>query len=90
VLFSNEVSPKPSLFQAEQAQFHQPFFIGEVLQPFDRFSGPPLDPFQELCVFHICQAEKERLGAAAEDKVGVGLQGQTSVNVLFSIVRKSF
>ena len=28
----NEVSPEPSLLQAEQAQFPQAFFIGEVLQ----------------------------------------------------------
>ena len=31
----NEVSPQPSLPQAEQAQFPQPLFIGEVLQPSD-------------------------------------------------------
>jgi len=40
----NEVSLEPSLFQAKQAQFPQPFFIGEVLQPSARLSGPPLDP----------------------------------------------
>ena len=44
----NEVSPEPSLFQAKQAQFPQPFFTGEVLQPSDYLSGPPLDQFQEL------------------------------------------
>jgi len=29
----NGVPPEPSLLQAKQAQFPQPFFIGEVLQP---------------------------------------------------------
>ena len=33
-----------SLLQAKQAQFPQPFLIGEVLQPSDHLSGPPLDP----------------------------------------------
>jgi len=37
------VSPEPSLFQAKQAQFPQPFLIGEVLQPSDHLSGPSLD-----------------------------------------------
>ena len=40
----NEVSLKPSLLQAKQSQFPQPFLIGEVLQPSDHLSGPPLDP----------------------------------------------
>ena len=40
----NEVSPEPSLLQAKQAQFPQPFFIREVLQPSDHLHGPPLDP----------------------------------------------
>lgn len=39
----NEVSPQPSFFQAEQTQFFQLVFIGEVLQPVDHF-GPPLEP----------------------------------------------
>ena len=43
----NEVSLEPSLLQAKQAQFPQPFFIGEVLQPSDHHSGPPLDLVQE-------------------------------------------
>ena len=41
----NEVSPDLSLLQAKQAQFPQAFFIGEVLQPSDHLSGPPLDSF---------------------------------------------
>ena len=49
----SEVSLEPSLLQAKQALFPQPFFIGEVLQPSDPLSGPPLDPFQELCVFLV-------------------------------------
>jgi len=44
----SEVSPEPSLLQADQAQFPQPFAIGEVLQPSDHLSGPPLDLLQEL------------------------------------------
>jgi len=34
----NEVSLEPSLFRDKQAQFPQPFFIGEVLQPSDASS----------------------------------------------------
>ena len=40
-----EVSPEPSLLQAKQAQFPQPFLIGEVLQPSDDLSDPLLDSF---------------------------------------------
>jgi len=36
----NEVSPEPSLLQAKQAQFPQPFLTGEVLQPSDHLSVP--------------------------------------------------
>lgn len=39
---------EPSLLQAKQAHFPQPFFIGEGLQPSDHLSGPPLDPLQEV------------------------------------------
>ena len=46
----NEVSLEPSLLQANQAQFPQTFFTGEVLQPSDRPSGPPLDLFEQLHV----------------------------------------
>ena len=44
----NEVSLEPSLLQTKQAQFPQPFFIGEVLQPSHHLSGPSLDLFLEL------------------------------------------
>ena len=44
----NEVSLEPSLLQARQAQFPQPFLIGEVLQPSVHLSGPPLDS-----LFHV-------------------------------------
>ena len=44
----NEDSPEPSLLQANEAQFPQPFFIGEVLQPTDHLCGPPLDLLQQL------------------------------------------
>jgi len=37
----NEVSLEPSLLQAKQAQFPQPFFIGDALQPSDHLSGSP-------------------------------------------------
>ena len=58
----NEVSPEPSLLQTKQAQFPQPFLIGEVLQPSDHLSGPCLDSFQELCIFLLlgaCRANKD-------------------------------
>ena len=45
-------SPR-SLLQAKQAQFPQPFLIGEVLQPSDHLTGPPLDPLQELHVLLV-------------------------------------
>jgi len=32
-------SPEPSLLQAKQAQFSQPFFTGELLQPFCHLCG---------------------------------------------------
>jgi len=52
----NEVSLDLSLLQAKQSQFPQSFFIGEVLQPSDNLSGPPLDPFQELWLFFVLGA----------------------------------
>ncbi|XP_048819769.1 uncharacterized protein LOC125701581 [Lagopus muta] len=52
----NEVTPQPSLLQAEQAQLPQPVLIGEVLQPPDHLSRPPLDPFQNLNVFLVLRA----------------------------------
>jgi len=36
----NEVSLEPSLLEAKQAQFPQPFLIGEMLQPSHHLSGP--------------------------------------------------
>ena len=56
IIGHNEVCPEPSLFQAKQAHFPQPFFIGEVLQPCDHLSGPPRDLFQELCVLLVLGA----------------------------------
>ena len=39
----NEVSPEPSLLQAKEAQFPQPFLTGEVLQSRDHYwVGSPL------------------------------------------------
>src|SRR5699024_8009122 len=52
----NEVSLEPSLLQAKQAQLPQPFLTGEVLQPSDHRSGPPLDPLQELHVLPVLGA----------------------------------
>ena len=49
----NEISPGPSLFQAKQAQFPQPFLMGEVLQPSEHLSGPPLDPLKELHMIQL-------------------------------------
>ena len=46
----------PFLLQAKQAQFPQPFHLGEVLQPSDHLSGSPLDSFQELWVFLLLGA----------------------------------
>ena len=52
----NEVSPELSFLQAKQAQFPQLFSIGEVLQPSDHLSGPPLDLFQEFHIFLVLGA----------------------------------
>jgi len=40
-------------FRYVTVQFPKPFFIGEVLQPSDHLSGPPLDPLQELHVLPV-------------------------------------
>lgn len=40
-----------SLLHSEQAQLHQPVFIGEVLQPYDHLHDPPLDLFQKFNIF---------------------------------------
>ena len=52
----NEISPKPSLLQAKQSRFPQPFLVGEVLQPSDHLSGPPLDLLQELHILPVLGA----------------------------------
>ena len=52
----SDVSPEPSLLQAKQAQFPQPFLTGEVLQSSDHLSGPPLNPLEELHVLHVLGA----------------------------------
>ena len=52
----NLVSPEPSLLRTKQFQIPQTFFIGEVLQPSDRLSGPPLDSFQESQFFVVLGA----------------------------------
>jgi len=49
----NEVSPKPSLLQAKQAQHPQPFLLKEVFQPFDHFCGPLLGSLQQFCILPI-------------------------------------
>ena len=48
-----EISPEPSLLQAEKTQFSQPVFIGEVLQPPDHFCGPALDLLHQLHILLI-------------------------------------
>jgi len=52
----NEVSQDPFCLQAEQAQFPQPVFGGEVLQPSDHLCGFPLDPLQKLHIFLVLGA----------------------------------
>ena len=55
----SEVSPEPSLLQAKQAQFPQPFFKGEVLRPSDHLSGPPMNLFQELPTFTLLPSKNQ-------------------------------
>jgi len=47
---------EPSLLQAEQSQFSQPLFTGEVFHPSDRLCGPPLDPLQQVHVLLVLGA----------------------------------
>jgi len=46
----SEISPGPSLLQAEQAKLLQPFFVGEVLQHSEYLHGSPLDSLQQIHV----------------------------------------
>ena len=57
----NEVTPQPSLLQAEQVQLPQPVFTGEVLQTSEHLCDPPLDPLQQL---HILPALGARVWIA--------------------------
>ena len=52
----NEVSLQPSLIQAEQVQFPQPFSIGEVLRPSGHLHGPLLDRVQQLHILFVLEA----------------------------------
>jgi len=52
----SEVSLKPSLLQAEEAQLPQPVFIGEVHQPSDHLYSSPLNPLQKLHIFLVLGA----------------------------------
>ncbi|KAK4832884.1 hypothetical protein QYF61_026434 [Mycteria americana] len=52
----NEVSPEPSLLQAEQPQLSQPFLTGEVFHSSDHFCGPPLDLLQQDHGFPVLRA----------------------------------
>ena len=38
-----------NVLQVEKVQLPHPVFIEEII-PLDHFSGPPLDPLQQLCV----------------------------------------
>jgi len=67
----SEVSLEPSLLQVKQTLLPQPFLIGDVLQPSDHLSGPPLDLFQELCVFLVLGAP----GLEAVDGMLLGVCG---------------
>jgi len=51
----NDIFMQPSLFQAEQAQFLQPIFIIEVLQPLDH-PCCSLDALEKLCNFPVLGA----------------------------------
>jgi len=45
--------PRAFSSPSQSSQFPQPFFTGELLQPSDHLSGPPLDPLQELHVLLV-------------------------------------
>ena len=46
----NKVFLEPSLPEDKQTHLHQPFFIGEMLQPSDYLHDPPLDPLEQIYV----------------------------------------
>ena len=50
------MSTESTLPQAKQAQFHQPFFLGEALQPSDHLCGPPMNPLQQRRIFLVLEA----------------------------------
>ena len=73
------MSPEPSPLWAEQPQFSQPFFTGNVFQPSEHFCGPSLDPLQQI---HVCLVLK-----APELDVGLhvgshqsGVEGQNHLS----------
>lgn len=51
------MTPKPSLFQAEQSQPSQPFLTGEGLHPSNQLGVPPLDLLQQVHVLPVLHAE---------------------------------
>jgi len=51
-----EVSPEPSLLQAEQSQLTQPVFTGEMLQHLEHLCVSPLDSFSYFHVFFVLGA----------------------------------
>ena len=55
----NDVTPQPSLSQAEQAQLLQSAFVVEVLQPSGHLHGPPLDRLQQLHIFPVWAAPNQ-------------------------------
>lgn len=46
-----------SLPQANQPLLPQPYFVGEVLQPFDNLCGRPMDLLQQLYIFLVLGAQ---------------------------------
>jgi len=58
----NKVSLEPSLLQAEQPVFSQPFLTGEVFQPSDHFCGPFLDPLEEVRVCPVLRTPELDVG----------------------------
>ncbi|KAK4817028.1 hypothetical protein QYF61_026034 [Mycteria americana] len=76
-------SPR-SLLQAEQPQFSQPVFTGEVLQLSDHLRGPPLDPLQQVHAFPVLRTPE--LDAVLQDTVGfLGCERTLLAHVQFFI-----